>query len=347
MKASYFPFQLHFILPSGTSRGIMHKRDVFFIKLTEDTPAFGLGECAPLRGLSIDDTPEYEQILAKVCNNPSYYLLNKGELLAYPSILFGLETAYLDLTQGANGIIYESDFTVGKASIAINGLIWMGSIDQMKQQVRDKIDGGSQVIKTKIGAIDFEKELQFLRWIRSEFSAEKIVLRLDANGAFTADEAFLKLKRLAELDIHSIEQPIQVNQVELMASLVATSPIPIALDEELISITSPSEKENILKQIRPPYIILKPSLHGGILGCNQWITIADKLNIKWWMTSALESNIGLNAIAQYTYTLKNNTTHGLGTGGLFSNNIDSPLFIKDGSLYFAQNEPFNLPQFIR
>ena len=269
--------------------------------------------------------------------------------MEFPSIRFGLEMALIDLgmdgyveirgNKGNTGnrgerILFPSDFTEGKDSIEINGLVWMGSFDFMRQQIIDKIESGFKCIKLKIGAMDFTEELNLIKSIRNEFSAKDIEIRVDANGAFKQTEALEKLNRLAEFGLHSIEQPIRQGFWDEMTNLCASSPLPIALDEELIGINEIKEKEKLLKTIRPQFIILKPSLLGGFKASEEWIDLAEKNNIGWWVTSALESNIGLNAIAQWTYTLKNKMPQGLGTGKLYLNNLDSPLKINNGKLNY-------------
>lgn len=331
-------------MPSGTSRGILTTKETWFIVLKSNNKT-GIGECGILRGLSIDDRPDYEAKLKWVCDNIHLGLETLiSELIAFPSIQFGLETAFKSLVSSDQYQLFPSAFTKGFDSIAINGLVWMGSEDFMRQQIIKKIDAGFDCIKLKIGAIDFTTELNILKSIRKEFSVSDIELRVDANGAFSPDDALEKLKQLSEYQLHSIEQPIKPKQFKTMAKLCEETPLPIALDEELIGVFSKEEKLTVLKVIKPQYIILKPSLVGGYKGSQQWIDLAENLNIKWWITSALESNIGLNAIAQWTYTLKNTMPQGLGTGGLFTNNFDSPLTVKNGTLQYDinQNWKFNL-----
>lgn len=347
MKANFFPYQLQFIDAAGTSRGIMLTRDIFFIQVWDaDKKVYGIGECAPLKGLSIDDVPEYEEVLSKVCAKIDYYLAHKDELRRYPSILFGIEMAALDLLNGGKRILFPSKFTAGESSIAINGLIWMGTEASLRQQIEKKIKAGFRVIKIKVGAIRFEEEIAVLQWIRNQYNDVSLEIRVDANGAFLQNEARDKLAQLAPFTIHSIEQPIQAGQLNTMRHLIATAPIAIALDEELIPVVEYHDKRVLLEQLKPPYIILKPSLHGGMMGCNEWIQLATELNIGWWITSALESNYGLNAIAQYTYSHHHPTTHGLGTGGLYTNNFHSPLSIQSGELHFDPNSSFQIPSFL-
>jgi o-succinylbenzoate synthase len=264
------------------------------------------------------------------------------ELVEFPSIAFGLEQAYMSLQSKDPFILYPSNFTKGDDSIAINGLIWMGDEAFMRNQIAAKLDGGFSTLKLKIGAIDFKTELNLLSMIRKEFSADEIELRVDANGAFKPKDALEKLKRLSEYELHSIEQPIKPQQWQDMASLCARTPLPIALDEELIGVFTSSAKQKLLETIQPQYIILKPSLIGGFRGSEEWITATKAHNVGWWITSALESNIGLNAIAQYTYQLKTTMPQGLGTGSLFTNNISSPLRVEKGQLWYNPAVNWNI-----
>lgn len=334
MKASYQRYILNFKQPSGTSRGVMTTKETWFIIL-EKNGKKGVGECGILRGSSIDDRPNYEEKLKWVCNN-----INQGEeklvnlLVDWPSIQIGLEMAFQSLISEDSFNIFPSKFVLGSDSIPINGLVWMGEEDFMRKQVKDKIEAGFSCIKLKIGAIDFDTELDILKSIRKEFSVSDIELRVDANGAFSPDEALEKLKRLAEYQLHSIEQPIKPQQFEAMARLCEVSPLDIALDEELIGVFFDNKREALIKTIKPQYIILKPSLVGGFSSSQRWITIAEQHNVKWWITSALESNIGLNAIAQWAYTLNNEMPQGIGTGSLFTNNFPSPLTVKNGTLQY-------------
>lgn len=337
MKAECFPYRLHFNFAAGTSRGILHEKETWFISVwNEENPSIkGWGECALFRGLSLDDRPDYADMMHKVCMDPDMFVLKGSTLLTeWPSIRFGLETAGIDLEHGGQKILFPSAFTQGEDSIPINGLVWMGKKDVMLSGIQLKLNDGFHCIKLKIGAIDFESELSLLQTIRSEFSPADIEIRVDANGAFLPAEALEKLKRLSEFQIHSIEQPIRQGQSLEMADLCRRSPIPVALDEELINCTNFDQRFELLKLIRPQYIILKPALVGGFSSSLEWIQLANELNISWWITSALESNIGLNAIAQWTYTLGNPLPQGLGTGQLFQNNFSSPLVVKNGSLFY-------------
>lgn len=335
MTAQFSKYILDFKRPSGTSRGVMTKKETWFIIL-EDGSKRGIGECGLLRGLSIDDRPDYEDKLKWVCDN-----IHLGEevlweaLREFPSIQFGVETAFRSLKADNSFALFPSDFTAGKQNIPINGLVWMGEEGFMKEQIEEKLAQGFNCIKLKIGAIDFEKELSLLEFIRSNFTPEQIEIRVDANGAFKPDQALAKLKLLAEYKLHSIEQPIRQHQQDDMAELCAVTPLPIALDEELIGVFHYRDKEALLKTIQPQYIILKPSLVGGFRGCDEWIALAEQNNIGWWITSALESNVGLNAIAQYTFTKGNPMPQGLGTGALYTNNFDCPLEVKNGELCYT------------
>ncbi|MDO5105354.1 o-succinylbenzoate synthase [Capnocytophaga sp.] len=337
MKAFYKKYTLNFKRPSGTSRGILTQKETYFLFITNGKKT-GIGECGLLRTLSCDDRPDYEQKLQWVCDNIHLGDVFLRENLAdFPSIEFGLEQAFLSLQTENQHILLPSDFTSGKASIPINGLIWMGTPDFMKSQIQKKLAQGFHCIKMKIGAIAFEEEYQILKRLRREFSSQDIEIRVDANGAFSTFEALEKLKRLSDLQLHSIEQPIRQGQWKKMAELCEKTPLPIALDEELIGVASSENKAKLLQEIRPQYIILKPSLLGGYKKSNEWITLAEKQNIGWWITSALESNIGLNAIAQWTFTLNSPMPQGLGTGALYTNNIAAPLLVKNGKLEYNPN----------
>ncbi|CAM1364093.1 O-succinylbenzoate synthase [Tenacibaculum litoreum] len=338
IKATCHKYLLNFKQASGTSRGVLRTKETWFLILEREGKK-GFGECGLFRGLSADDKPNYEEKLHWVCNN-----INSGlekllpELIEFPSIQFGLEQAFLSLESNKPFELFPSDFTEGKQQISINGLIWMGDKAFMQQQIKDKLQQGFTTIKMKIGAIDFDTEIALLKSIRKEFSAKEIELRVDANGAFLPKNALEKLQRLSELELHSIEQPIKQGQWQEMASLCEKTPLPIALDEELIGVFSSEEKEKCIATIQPQYIILKPSLVGGFKGSNEWIQIASNHNAGNWITSALESNIGLNAIAQWTYTLNNPLPQGLGTGSLFTNNFESPLEVSNGSLGYNTNK---------
>ncbi|MGH1386963.1 o-succinylbenzoate synthase [Kordia sp.] len=343
MQATYHKHILDFKRPSGTSRGILKQKETWFIHIVSEGKQ-GIGECGILRSLSIDDVPEYEEKLRWTCEHihlGEQVLLQ--ELIEFPSIQFGVEQAFRSLNSASPYLLHPSEFTDGKEAININGLIWMGDETFMKSQIKDKLAAGFSCIKMKIGAIDFDTEIKLLQSIRKEYAVNDIELRVDANGAFTPSTALEKLKRLSELDLHSIEQPIKQGQLEEMAKLCEVTPLPIALDEELIGVFHTSDKKKILETIQPQFIILKPSLVGGYTGSNEWISLAAKQHIDWWITSALESNIGLNAIAQWTYTLQSKLPQGLGTGGLYTNNFNSPLIIQNGALRYDTNLSWNVP----
>ena len=314
----------------------MTEKETWFIILEKDGKK-GIGECGILRGLSADDRPDYEEILRWTCEN--IYL---GEnqlweaLMEFPSIQFGVEMAFRSLAGETPFLLFPSDFTKGEKSIEINGLVWMGEEAFMKQQIEEKLATGFRCVKLKIGAIDFDQELQLLRYIRQHFTPEQVEIRVDANGAFDKTSALDKLNQLSGFELHSIEQPIQKNNTDSMAELCKTTPIPIALDEELIGVFSLADKEALLQKIKPQYIILKPSFVGGFRGSKEWIALAEKYNIGWWITSALESNIGLNAIAQWTFLQNNSMPQGLGTGALYTNNFDCPLQVAQGQLWYKK-----------
>ena len=341
MKAHYKKHILEFKTPSGTSRGILKTKEAWFIIL-EDKGSHGFGECGMLRGLSIDDRPDFEQTLQWVCAN-----IHLGEqhlydaLTEFPSIQMGLEIAFKSLAAHDPFQIYPSAFTKGEASIAINGLIWMGDKAFMSKQITSKLNEGFGCIKMKIGAINFDTELALLKSIRQEFSASEIEIRVDANGAFNPKNALEKLKQLSDLDLHSIEQPIAVKKWDQMAYLCEKSPLDIALDEELIGVFSNQDKQRLLNHINPQYIILKPSFIGGFKGSDSWIELSQANNVQWWITSALESNVGLNAISQYTFTKNSTLPQGLGTGSLYTNNIASALQITKGTLCYNPTKKWN------
>jgi len=330
---------LEFKRPSGTSRGVLKTKDSWFIKLWDDAApsVIGTGECSIIGGLSPDPLQDLEDRLEHLDWSLLVQSGGLDSLKYYPAIQFAVETALLDLKNGGKQVLFPSPFTAGVESININGLIWMGDESFMKSQIRDKIDQGFRCVKMKIGAIDFETEIALLESIRKEYSSDDIQLRVDANGAFDPVDALDKLKRLSELELHSIEQPIKQGMPEKMGRLCEFSPLPIALDEELIGLGTLQEKRLLLFTIGPQYIILKPSLLGGIQKSKEWIDLANEMNIGWWITSALESNIGLNAIAQWTATLDSQMFQGLGTGQLFANNVDSNLFLEGDRLWFKQS----------
>lgn len=334
MKTAQFkPYFLNFKQASGTSRGILNTKETFFLEIFEDEKK-GIGECGLFRGLSYDDVPEYEEKLQWLCKNINESVeILKEKLQHFPSIWIGYEQAILNLKYG-NNLYFPSEFITGKSSIKINGLIWMGDVNFMQKQIEEKLNDGFDCIKLKIG-VDWNSEKKILQKLRAKFPKEQLELRVDANGGFTFEEAKVVLQELADLKIHSIEQPIKAGNFEKMAKLCAQTPTPIALDEELIGLTEFSDKKKLLEAIKPQYIIIKPSLVGGFSGSDEWISIAEDLGIDWWITSALESNIGLNAIAQYTFTKDTKKPQGLGTGGLFNNNFESALKLNKDQLSFA------------
>ena len=341
MKAHYKKHILEFKTPSGTSRGILKTKEAWFIVL-ENNGEFGVGECGMLRGLSIDDRPDFEQTLQWVCANIHLGMQHLYDALTeFPSIQMGLEIAFKSLAAHDPFQIYPSAFTKGEASIAINGLIWMGDKAFMSKQIASKLKEGFSCIKMKIGAINFDTELALLKSIRQEFSVSEIEIRVDANGAFDPQNALEKLKQLSDLDLHSIEQPIAVKQWDQMAYLCEKSPLDIALDEELIGVFSNQDKQALLQHIKPQYIILKPSFIGGFKGSDSWIELSQANNVQWWITSALESNVGLNAISQYTFTKNSTLPQGLGTGSLYTNNIASALQITKGTLCYNPTKKWN------
>lgn len=334
MQASFKKHILEFKQASGTSRGILKNKSTWLIIIKENDKT-GIGECGMFKGLSIDDREDYEEKLRWATSNINLGLAALlSELVEFPSIQFGLEMAFLSLKSKDTFNLFPSKFTESKDAIAINGLIWMGTKAFMNKQIKEKIKAGFSCIKMKIGAIDFDSEIELLKSIRKEFTSKDIELRVDANGAFSSSEALEKLKTLSDYNLHSIEQPIKQGQIEAMSNLCKQTPLPIALDEELIGVFSVTKKQELLQTIKPQYIILKPTLVGGFNGSDTWINVAEKNNTGWWITSALESNVGLNAIAQYTYNKQSKLPQGLGTGGLFTNNFDSPLVVKNGTLQY-------------
>lgn len=346
MKATYHKYNLLFKRPSGTSRGVMTEKETWFLVLEEEGK-IGIGECGILRGLSIDDRPNYEEKLQWTCANIH---LGKDQLweglMEFPSIQFGVEMAFQSLRSETPFLLFPSEFTEGTKSIQINGLVWMGEAAFMKQQIEEKLAEGFTCVKLKIGAIDFDKELDLLRYIRQHFTPEQVEIRVDANGAFDLNEALDKITQLSEFKLHSIEQPIQKNNTDRMADLCLNAALPIALDEELIGVFTLEDKERLLQKTAPQYIILKPSFIGGFRGTQEWILLAEKHHIGWWITSALESNIGLNAIAQWTFLQHNLMPQGLGTGGLYTNNFECPLVVAGGQLWYEKSKEwqFNLDQ---
>ncbi|WP_434503560.1 o-succinylbenzoate synthase [Prevotella sp.] len=333
---------LHFKQPAGTSRGVYTTRQSYYLTITDDDcPGIkGVGECATLPDLSCDAVPEYNKILKDICLMVEQTGKIPYDILRpYPSILFGLETAFAQLDANGSTRLYDTPFARSEEGITINGLVWMGTFEEMYSRLETKLKAGFHCVKLKIGAIDFDKELDLIKHIREAFDKNTIELRVDANGGFTPDNAMERLEALAQYDIHSIEQPIKQHQWKDMARLCKETPLPIALDEELIGVNVKSMKEYLLDSIRPQYIILKPSLHGGMYGCDEWIKLAKERGIGSWITSALESNIGLNAIAHYcakTYGPSVSMPQGLGTGQLFTDNIDMPLVVDGDKIWYRE-----------
>ena len=333
---------LHFKQPAGTSRGVYTERRIWLVTVT-DGSAVGIGECAPLPKLSCDDIPNYAEVLRHFCDEVE----RTGEipyeaLRDYPSMLFGLETALYEVRrkkEEGRDVLFDTPFSRGEVGIPINGLVWMGTFDEMRERIEQKLEQGFRCVKLKIGAIDFDAELELIKQIRGRFSHHEVELRVDANGAFRFDEALYKLELLSQYALHSIEQPIKVGQWANMAELCRESPLPIALDEELIGVNDPEQKRQMLNIIKPRYIILKPSLHGGMMGVREWVDTARDMGIGSWITSALESNIGLNAIAQLCSDIYGDAIkmpQGLGTGQLFTDNIPMPLEIRGDQLWRSE-----------
>lgn len=342
MNVRVVEHDLRFKRPAGTSRGVLKQRRVWYLVLEKDD-RFGVGECAPLPGLSAETIPEVEAALASLSEDPDVSCADANRQKLPSSVRFAVETALKDLEQAGTQILFPSDFTRGDKGIPINGLIWMGDPSFMREQIRQKLDLGWRCVKLKIGALQFEEELAILKGIRAEYSAKDVILRVDANGGFSPDEVLDRLEQLAELDIHSIEQPIAKGQWPQMADVCKSSPLDIAYDEELIGITAREDKIQLLDTLAPHYLVLKPSLHDGMAGCDEWIELAGERDIGWWITSYLESNLGLNAIAQWTFLKDPRLHQGLGTGQLFTNNMDSPLEIRGEHLFFNPDKRFVFP----
>ncbi len=342
MRLAYYPYMLKFRQPAGTSRGVLTEKPTYLLKVyDEHNPDFyGLGEASVFPGLSLEADGRYEYKIVELLANVA--IGKQTDLTRYPSLKFGFEQALRDFASGGKGLYYPSTFTQGKGEILINGLVWMGSIDEMKARVSEKINAGFRCIKLKVGAIDWETELNLIKAIRADYPVSELEIRLDANGGFPKEEAIHRLEQLAPLSIHSIEQPIKPGDPDMMAMLCRQSPIPIALDESLIGMNTTGAKQMLLDYIMPSYIILKPSLCGGFSGSEEWIAFANERNVGWWVTSALESNVGLNALAQWVATLNQTMPQGLGTGQLFENNIPSPLYL-DGE-YLKYDPKFQRDQ---
>lgn len=334
MKLQFAPYTLKFKNPAGTSRGILTEKITAFLRIfDENNPSiYGIGEAAVFPGLSPEADERYFYKMVELVTNVKLGL--PTDLSCFPSIQAGFEQAIRDFSSGGNGIYFDSPFTKGKDWIDINGLIWMGNYDEMYERLESKIKEGFKCIKIKIGAIEWEKEKQLISCIRSQYSADSIEIRVDANGGFSTVDIYNVLHQLADLEVHSIEQPIKQGNPEAMRTICQNSPIPIALDEELIGKFSKEDKMKMLMDIKPQYIVLKPSLVGGFSGAGEWIELASNNGTGWWVTSALESNIGLNAIAQWVATLGSEMTQGLGTGNLFTNNFATPVYLESDRLCY-------------
>lgn len=357
LRTAFIKQVFHFNFQARTSRGAMRERTSWVLKVWDEKEpeVFGLGECAPLPGLSIDGVPDYEERLKAILQDLEKLSINNGQLTMdnfqgwidkmvspqYSSIIFGLETALLDLLNGGRRVIFQNDFQTGR-KLPINGLIWMADMDLMLQQIAIKIQDGYRCIKMKVGGLNFEKECDILHYVRKKYFREDIIIRLDANGAFKLDDCLYKLKELSKFKIHSIEQPIKPGQLEALREISENSPIPIALDEELIGVHETNIRQKLLETSKVPYLILKPSLHGGLQSCKEWIALAEQMSKGWWITSALESNIGLNAICQLTAEYPVSIPQGLGTGQLYDDNIESPLVVKNGEISLNTKTDWNL-----
>lgn len=347
MRMEYAPYRLRFMNPAGTSRGVLNEKLTCFIRIFDEKnpEQFGIGEAAVFEGLSKEAGAGYEIKLLETVANVA---LGRGtDLTDFPSIQCGLEQAILDFSNGCRGLYFPSKFTEGSETITINGLVWMGRHDEMMTRLEEKIEQGFKCVKIKIGAIDFKDELDMLAAVRKRFSRSEIELRVDANGAFNMENVFPALHALQQFDLHSIEQPIPAGNPEFMRMVCQVSPIPVALDEELIGVNRPEDKAKLLDAIMPAYIILKPSLCGGFSGASEWIQLANERNIGWWVTSALESNVGLSALSQWVGTLGVTMPQGLGTGQLFENNFTSPLRLEGEHLNFnPEGLPVDRKQFL-
>lgn len=334
LKATYHKHTLRFNRPAGTSRGIYTSKDSWFIFLSDGVNT-GIGECSLLKDLSIDDGPDFEKKLADICTQINSGTFNFDQpLYTVPAIRFGLETALLDLQNDGFQILFPSEFTEGQEGIVTNGLIWMGDKSYLLEQITQKLDKGFSCIKIKIGSLNWSVEKEILAVMRRRFSPADLTIRVDANGAFTFQQAVSVLDELAGLKVHSIEQPIKAGNWEDMANLCKMNLLPVALDEDLIGIFPYQKKKELLQIISPQFLILKPGLLGGFYASDEWISLADEMNIGWWATSALESNIGLNAIAQWVFSKNISIPQGLGTGMLYQNNIDSPLTLNGEKLFY-------------
>jgi len=343
LKATYTAHTLHFIHPSGTSRGVLTSKPSWFIRLQSEDGRRGTGEVSHIHGLSVGSEGEVRASLENLCARISNGDLDPGSPLpSLPGIQFAMECAAMDLEGGGGQQLFTSSFTEGEAGIPINGLIWMGDPAFMKQQIRKKLDDGFRVLKLKVGALDTERELELLGWIRSQFGERELEIRIDANGAWKPETALGKMERFAPIGIHSIEQPVAAGQWDAMEKICRESPFPVALDEELIGVDVFRDGANLLRSIRPHYLILKPGLLGGFRNSERWIALAGDTGTGWWITSALESSVGLNAIAQWTATLGTTVSQGLGTGAIYRNNFPSPLEVEKDRLWYRKEKGWDL-----
>jgi len=344
LQAKYIKHELRFNEAGGTSRGVLYAKTSWFIQITDSEGATGVGECSIIPGLSYDNPETLELKIREACQSineiKDHFHNTYSE---YPALRFALEMAFRGLQQKDQYILFPSSFTKGEQSICINGLIWMGRAEEMLKRIDDKLSKGFSCLKLKVGAIEFNQELELLKHIRQRYSVSDLELRVDANGAFTPGDALKKIDELSAYQLHSIEQPIYAGQMEEMKSLCSRTSIPIALDEELIGVHQLPDKKKMLEFIKPQYIILKPGLIGGFRASDEWIDVAKSLNINWWATSALESNVGLNAIAQWSFTKQNKLRQGLGTGQVFKNNIDSPLHLVGENLFYDSGKQWGNP----
>lgn len=345
MRLAFAPYLLKFNFPGGTSRGVMTEKPTFLLKIYDEKEPelYGLGETGVFPGLSPEADGRYVYKLMELLANIA--IGRPTDLSRHPSIQCGLEQAIRDFSCGCQGIYFPSPFTRGEETIEINGLIWMGDPELMRERIAEKLSQGFRCLKLKIGAIGWEEETAIIRDLRTTHTPEELTIRVDANGAFTADNVMEKLATLADLAVESIEQPVKAGNPELMAKICRESPIPVALDEELIGKFTEEEKRQTLDDIKPQFIILKPSLIGGFSGAGEWISLAEERGIGWWVTSALESNVGLDAISQWTATLGVTRPQGLGTGGVFSNNFTSPVFLSGDRLGYHAGERMGREQF--
>lgn len=346
MRLAICPYMLKFRSPAQTSRETMTQKPTYLLKIWDEShpDVFGIGEAAVFPGLSPEADHRYEYKLIELLANIA--IGRPTDLSRHSSIQFGLEQALRDFSSGGHRRYFESDFTSGQSSIEINGLVWMGNHEEMHRRMEEKINAGFKCIKLKIGALAWEEEVSLIREIRNRYTPDQLTIRVDANGAFNMDNVFPVLKQLADLGVHSIEQPIPAGNAELMRFICQVSPVPVALDEELIGIPSTEERRQLIDYIRPAFLVLKPALCGGFSGASDWITAASDLGIDWWITSALESNVGLNAIAQFAATFSNPLPQGLGTGALFTNNFELPITLQGDRMHFLPDAPLDDNQFI-